>query len=269
MNSYESKRQDRLERCLELADKHEKLSNARHRAREQIQNMIPLGQPILVGHHSEGRHRADIRRIDRHMAKAVEHADKARYYRARAASIQSNRTIFSDDPEAQEKLTEKIERLEKRQVMMREANKLVRKQDHAGLAGMGFSEAQILELLTPDCLGRLGFPDYKLTNNNANIRRLKSRLVEIERHTDDETTERQEKGVRIVDSVEDNRLQLFFRGKPEDSVRELLKSHGFRWSPTNGAWQRHRGCQANYAAQRVIETLKPDANHNPDANPNP
>lgn len=31
---------------------------------DQIRGMIPMGQPVLVGHHSESRHRRDLRRIN-------------------------------------------------------------------------------------------------------------------------------------------------------------------------------------------------------------
>ena len=34
------------------------------------------------------------------------------------------------------------------------------------------------------------------------------------------------------------RIQLFFEGKPEPEVRDILKSNGFRWAPSVGAWQR-------------------------------
>ena len=70
--------------------------------------MIPLGQPILVGHHSEKRHRRDLKRIDEYFAKAKEHHDKAEYFRRRAAAAESNVIIFSDDPDATEKLVDKI-----------------------------------------------------------------------------------------------------------------------------------------------------------------
>jgi Domain of unknown function (DUF3560) len=57
MNDFEFKRQQKTERFRELAEKHESISTGRHlAAREQLQ-MIPPGQPILVGHHSEKRHR--------------------------------------------------------------------------------------------------------------------------------------------------------------------------------------------------------------------
>jgi DNA-binding transcriptional regulator YiaG len=87
--------------------------------------MIPLGQPILVSHHSEKRHRKDLTRIGEHFAKAKEHHDKAEYFRRRAAAAESNVVIFSDDPDATEKLVDKIERLKKRQGVMKRANQLI------------------------------------------------------------------------------------------------------------------------------------------------
>lgn len=39
---------------------------------KSLQDMIPMGQPILVGHHSEGRHRRHLEKIDRKLGKAVE-----------------------------------------------------------------------------------------------------------------------------------------------------------------------------------------------------
>jgi hypothetical protein len=103
--------------------------------------MIPPGQPILVGHHSEKGHRAHLNRIDRHFAKAKEHHDKADYFRRRAAAVDSNRAIFSDDPDASEKLIDKLERLKKRQGLMKRANQLIRKADREGLAELGFADA--------------------------------------------------------------------------------------------------------------------------------
>jgi len=42
----------------------------------------------------------------------------------------------------------------------------------------------------------------------------------------------------ITIEEENNRVRLTFPGKPRDDARTLLKSRGFRWSPTAGAWQR-------------------------------
>ena len=97
----------------------------------------------------------------------------------RAISAEENRAIFSDDPAAGEKLEAKIERLESRQKMMREVNRVIR--SGKSLSSLGFSEASEAKLKTPDFLGRVGFADYTLKNNGANIRRLKGRLESMRR----------------------------------------------------------------------------------------
>ena len=122
MNDFESERAAKAARFRQLAEKHENIATGRHFAARERLEMIPLGQPILVGHHSEKRHRKVLNRIDRHFAEAKEHHDKAEYFHRRAAAAESNVIIFSDDPNATEKLVDKIERLKKRQGLMKRAN---------------------------------------------------------------------------------------------------------------------------------------------------
>ena len=62
---------------------------------------------------------------------------------------------------------------------------------------------------------------------------------------------------KVVENAEIMRLQLFFDGKPDAETRAVLKSHGFRFAPTqNNAWQRQLTDNAKYALQKVIEELK-------------
>ena len=258
MNDFESERAAKAARFRQLAEKHENIATGRHFAARERLEMIPLGQPILVGHHSEKRHRKDLNRIDRHFAEAKEHHDKAEYFRRRAAAAESNVVIFSDDPDATEKLVDKIERLKKRQGLMKRANQLIRKADREGLADLGFSDEAIAKLFTQDFAGRVGFPNYALTNNSANIRRLEKRLAAIQNAQHDETTEEQfASGVRLVDNVEANRLQIFFPEIPSELIRRELKRNGFHWSPTAGAWQRHRSNRAAYLAKLILTNHRP------------
>jgi hypothetical protein len=253
MNDFETERAAKAARFRQLAEKHENIATGRHFAARERLEMIPLGQPILVGHHSEKRHRKDLTRIDEHFAKAKEHHDKAEYFRRRAAAAESNVVIFSDDPDATEKLVDKIERLKKRQGVMKRANQLIRKADREGLADLGFSEETITKLFSQDYAGRVGFPNYALTNNSANIRRLEKRLAAIQNTQNDETTEeRFTNGVCLVDNVEANRLQIFFPEIPSEEIRRELKRNGFHWSPTVGAWQRHRSNRAMYLAKLIL-----------------
>ena len=251
--SYETRREARIDRLRAAADKADQEAKSRLGTADKMASMIPFGQPILVGHHSEGRDRRYRERIHSNMRKGLDAQKKAENLRARAEAAANNTAIFSDDPQATEKLEAKLERLQGRQEMMKAANRLVRKEDREGLAEMGFSDSNITSLLTPDFCGRLGFPAYELTNNNANIRNIRQRIEKIAAHADDETTESEIAGVQIVDNVEDNRLQIFFPGKPAVEVRTELKRAGFRWAPSIGAWQRHRSNQASYEARRTVE----------------
>jgi hypothetical protein len=52
--------------------------------------------------------------------------------------------------------------------------------------------------------------------------------------------------------VEDNRLQIFFPGKPSDTIRSELKCNGFKWAPSIGAWQRMRSYEAIQRAKEIV-----------------
>ena len=258
-SNFEERRENRIERYQELAEKHETNSDSLRERASKMADCIPFGQPILVGHHSEGRDRRFRDKIHNTFGKSIEEQNTAAYYKQKAASAASNHAIFSDDPEAVAKLKEKIAGLEKLQEIMKAANKIINRK--AGKKEEKITELESLKipnparLLEPDFCGRLGFPSYALTNNNANLRTAKQRLEQLQKQEAQETTEKEINGIRIVDNVEDNRLQIFFPSKPSEEIRGKLKSWGFRWSPMVGAWQRHRSNAATYAAKQIIAVL--------------
>jgi hypothetical protein len=51
-------------------------------------------------------------------------------------------------------------------------------------------------------------------------------------------------------------LQLFFDEKPTEQQRAQLKSNGFKWAPSQDAWQRQLTDNAIYAAGR-LDFIKP------------
>jgi len=185
----------------------------------------------------------------------VDDMKRAEHYEQKAASVGSG-GISSDDPEAVRKIKAELAVLETKQERMKTTNKHLRKGDDAALLAMGYSEGTIAQLKKPDFAGRTGYADYKITNNGANIRRLKKRIEELTAKAGDTTSEQEVNGVRILDNVEDNRLKLFFPGKPSEEVRKKLKASGFRWSPTAGAWQRQRSNAAKYLAGEIVNALK-------------
>jgi hypothetical protein len=167
----------------------------------------------------------------------------------------SNKAISSDDPEAITKLKEKIANAEKSQEMMKGFNKCLRTKNNEGMIKLGFTQTQIDELCKPDFMGHVGFANYALTNNNGNIHRMKERLAHLEKHSTDTTTETLKGNIKILDNVELNRLQIFFPDVPSYNTRLELKSNGFRWSPSEGAWQRQRSNHATYMANQIVDKI--------------
>jgi hypothetical protein len=89
--------------------------------------------------------------------------------------------IFSDDPEAINLLTDKLSKLEHHRYKCKKVNVAVRKKDNEALGRLGFNDAQIGKLYSPDFAGRIGIPDYILTNLGSEIRRIKQRIEKLQR----------------------------------------------------------------------------------------
>lgn len=163
--------------------------------------------------------------------------------------------ISSDDPQAVEKLEAKLAALEKHQEMMKAANAAIRMKDpakgDAKLAELGYTPEDIAKLREPDFCGRIGYPAYELQNNNANIRRIRGRIAELKKRTESTPEGWEFDGGRVVVNTTENRLQVIFDGKPDADVRTELKGEGFRWAPSQGAWQRQLTDNAMRAARRL------------------
>lgn len=272
MNDYEARQARRRQRYEELAEKNRKEAAQRFGTAREIGSHIPFGQPILVGHHSEKRARRDAQRIDDNMRKGVEAVDKADYYAEKAASVGKG-GISSDDPEAIDKLQEKLAGMEAAQETMKAANKICKskkmtvEEKIAALGELGIKETRANLLITGENnYGRPGFPSYSLSNNNANIRRVKERIADLEQRKQVREAMEEEKGeavreeehgdIAYRENLEENRVQLLFPGKPDKSVRDLLKRWGFRWSHYEQAWQRHLNGNGIYAARQVLAKLE-------------
>jgi hypothetical protein len=106
--TYRDRRRARADRLRDWASKRHARSDAAFESARRLADAIPLGQPILVGHHSERRARRDAERIDHDMSKGVEHQRLADRMTSRAAEIerQADHAIYSDDADAIERLRE-------------------------------------------------------------------------------------------------------------------------------------------------------------------
>lgn len=100
------------------------------------------------------------------------------------------------------------------------------------------------------------YPTWALSNNSAEIRRVKGRIASISAHKTAHYEGWAFEGGRVKANTEDNRLQVFFDEKPDADTRTALKNNGFLWSPNAGGWQRQLNNNALYAAKH-LECLQP------------
>ena len=60
---------------------------------------------------------------------------------------------------------------------------------------------------------------------------------------------------KMNEDFEDGRIRFRFDGKPRQEIIDIMKSRGFKWSPSNKAWQRQNTPNGVYSAKKVIEEL--------------
>lgn len=175
--------------------------------------------------------------------------------------------IRSGDPSAMQRIVTRIEELALSIDRMKAANAIIRRMEKelsseedmiaAVAANTGLSsDAAARGIKLAPWQSRRGF---STTNSRAELRRLQRRLAALakmkERGTQSQEVETSTGAVEIKENADMARIQLIFPDKPDEPTRRMLKANGFRWSPSQGAWQRHLNEAGRYAAQRVLKTI--------------
>ena len=203
-----------------------------------------------------GPARFPVRRAEKANLSELKRGNELYSFRERAlAAIKRKLTVKGDELEEQKN---KLEELKAHQELMKKANSVLRSKTNIEerLRDLGFSEEQIKEILTPDFAGRKGFPAFKLTNNNANIKRVEERIQELTKKRELAESKGSIEipfadGVLKIDYTL-NRVQLLFNEKPDQETINKLKSKAFRWSPAYSAWQRIITNAAIYEAKNIV-----------------
>ena len=178
-----------------------------------------------------------------------------------------NEQIRSSDPAALQRIMTRIEEMALSIDQIKAANAIIRRMEK-DLATEDDMVASVVANtgLTPEAAERgirlaswQSRRGFSTANGRAELRRLQQRLAAVarmrERGTQSQELETSAGAVEIKENAEIARIQLIFPGKPDDPTRRVLKTNGFRWSPSQGAWQRHLNEAGRYAAQRVLKAI--------------
>ncbi len=102
---YASERADRL---TARAAVHQQRSDAAYQRSNDLVSMIPLGQPILVGHHSERADRNRRAKSWRAMDKSVEEAKTADRLSAEASRSAAHQAYYTTNPDAMQRRVDRL-----------------------------------------------------------------------------------------------------------------------------------------------------------------
>mgnify|MGYP001612048507 CR=1 FL=1 len=233
MNNYEARQEARREGLATAAAKRRQEAARLAEAGDAALKLIPFGQPILVGHHSEKSDRAYRGRALRKITKSIALDKEAAELEARAEAV-GRGGISSDDPEAVVKLKTKLDELGRGQALMKAANAEARKTGADRL-----------------------YPAYALANNNGNMARIRERIKTLTaRETMTEVAPVIGNGWTLAEDAADNRIMFTFGNIPPEATRSILKGWGFKWSPTRGSWVRMLNSNGRYAAGQVKTKLE-------------
>jgi len=259
-SDYQERKESRIRSLTKKAEKAKKESTQYIQKSKDAVVGIEPGQPVLIGHHSEKKHRAAIKKMDSAMQKAIKANDKSTYYQIKTTIAVNNQSISSDDPKAESLYKDKLEKLQALQEFMKSVNTFWRKnKTMKGYPKISDEKAaQIDEYMktASSWVQKSGpFEKWELSNNNAEIHRIKEKIKSLEELDGmiEEIVKFPNGEMRI--NVKINRVQLIFTDKPSQEIRVMLKANGFNWAPSEGAWQRLRTMAAIRVAKGLIHNI--------------
>lgn len=170
MPSTRERREARAEKRREWEAGRQEKAEAASQEAHQLVGLEPLGEPIHDG--SAGRRqRAAKKRIYSKSRQAAEHVAMARRHGQAADTIESQleRSVYGDDPDAIERLRERIADNEAKREAMKARNAEFRKAHREKLKGLpGYQRDQAMP-----------HQAFELTNLGARIRQDRKRLAEL------------------------------------------------------------------------------------------
>ena len=162
------------------------------------------------------------------------------------------------DPHAREMLEDRLQSLQNKLELGKAMNAHYRKhKTMKGFPGMADETAAKTDeaIKSAPAFAQTPFPDFELASLRGKIKRTQENLAKldgIEQHKNDAANTLEFDGGKIFLNMEANRLQILFDEIPDEETRAALKSHGFKWSRKNEAWQRQLTRNAVYDAKHIL-----------------
>ena len=257
LTAYEEKRLARVERMKTKAERTKQEAEATIERAREMGKVIPFGEPIHVGHHSERRDRNYRAKIHRTYDKGFKMLGEAETLEHRAARAERNTAISSDDPDAIEKLEAKLAALEDVRALLPRAREVLKKARspeaaRPKLIALGLDEGYAARLTPGPPLQRSAASTVK-QNLDGEIQRVRRRIEDLKARAARGPKAPEVFGDARIEE-EDNRVRIFFPGKPDETTRKALRSRGFLWAPSVGAWQRKATESAWYWARSILRS---------------
>jgi|ERR1039458_5102078 hypothetical protein len=213
--TYRERREAKAERLREWADKRAVKADAASNQAHVLGERFAAGQPILLGHHSQRGAEADRNKMHSAMERTVEHARKAQSFDSRADNIDAaaERAIYSDDPDAIDKLRAKIQKLEHERMLIKQANAAYRAEHKAELKAM---TAYQRDMAMP-------FRSYMLTNLSGVLNTTKKRLAALGASMSSLTPAEQDREDDMRGDLEDDRRAEAVEPHVDDEGYEVTR----------------------------------------------
>jgi hypothetical protein len=254
-SDYSERREKRIDHLNNKAHTLAEQSNAAMERSDKLSERFYMGQPIIVGHHSEKSARSAQAKSQAAAFRSLDLDKQAAEVASMAEAAENNSAISSDNPDAPELLKARIEKLEAEQASMKAVNKYFRKhktcvgcpeltEARAKRLDLGFENRAFMWETAP-------FASYELTSINQRIKSAKQRLEQLAALDEMPAEIITFEGGEIEVDLDENRVKIRFDERQSVEITDKLKRRGFKWSRNNQCWQRLRNKSALYAAKAI------------------
>ena len=97
----------------------------------------------------------------------------------------------------------------------------------------------------------------RIQRNITILKRILSEAEEKSAETPEKSVKQQDfKHFIVIENEQINRYQIIFGGKPAPEIIKNLKENGFKWAPSQKAWQRQITINGKLAIKRFAEFME-------------